>query len=89
MCTTTDREDAVSETTKAALDEAIARHVADECEAGAIVTGYVLKASYTSAERMDDETTGYLGEYAEQQAYHTSLGLALLHLRDLKAEDDE
>lgn len=76
----------MSAETKAALDEAIARHVADQAEAGAMVTGYVLKASYTSAERLEDDSTGYVAEYAERQAFHSSLGLALLHLCDLKSE---
>lgn len=61
--------------TKSALDAAIAAHVADEC-AGALVSGYVLQAAYFSTTTIDHGTTGYVREFAEDQAWHTGYGLA-------------
>lgn len=65
----------MSDTTKAALDQAIAAHIADECD-NSILTGYVLHASHTNLEQIDRGATGYFMEHGENQAYHVSLGLA-------------
>lgn len=64
----------MSEATKAALDAAIAEHLADE-NPGAILTGYVCQAQYTTAEFMDDGFTGYLRLIQEGQGFTTTIGL--------------
>ncbi|UOR02084.1 hypothetical protein MUN77_01750 [Leucobacter allii] len=65
----------MSDATKTALDEALAAHVADECE-GAIVTGYVLQVQYTDMDLINDQMTGYLRIVGENQNFTTTLGLA-------------
>jgi hypothetical protein len=79
----------VSAETKAALDAAIAAHVADESEQpGTIVTGYALIASHATTEDFDAERTGYLAEYADRQPFHVGLGLVHRH-RLMLEQDDE
>ena len=69
----------MSEQTKAALDAALAAHVADECDGG-ILTGYITQAQYTDMDLMEDGSTGYLRVQADNQIFTTSLGLtAYLH----------
>lgn len=65
----------MSEVTKAALDAAIAAHVADECD-GAIITGYVLQSQYTDMDMLEDGYTGYVREIMTSQPFTTTLGLA-------------
>lgn len=81
----------MSTQTKAALDEAIAAHVADEQEGGGIVTGYVLLTSSANVEQLQNESTAYLFEAAELQPFHVGLGLAhrLTLMLDREAFGDE
>lgn len=65
----------MSEQTKAALDTALANHIADECE-GALVSGYVIQAAYFNGNTIAHGTHGYMREFAEGQAYHVGYGLA-------------
>ena len=76
----------MSDETKRALDAALAAHVADGCEEPLIVTGYVLQASWTSADCLTNGTTGYFREYADHQPLHASLGLADMLGRHVRAE---
>lgn len=80
----------MSAETKAALDAAIAAHLADEVD-GAIVTGYVGMVQYATAEMMGEDLTGYQRLTAEGQGFTTSLGLSrYLALRfDAAATCDE
>jgi len=65
----------MSDTTKAALDDAIAAHFADEQD-GALVTGYVLQVQGQGfAVAADEEQTRMLRSIAEQQSIITTLGL--------------
>lgn len=64
----------MSEQTKAALDEALAAHVADECEG--ILTGYVIQTQYQDVEMMDNGDTGLLRIVAQHQSFINTLGLA-------------
>lgn len=75
----------MSDETKAALDQAIANHISDE--AGAITTGYVLFASYFSAELDEEEAVGYYADYTDRQPYHVGIGLAhtLVHYLEQEA----
>ena len=65
----------MSEQTKAALDAAIAAHVAD-LSGSLIVSGYVLCIAHQGIEDMDASRTRYLGEFSDKLAYHSALGLA-------------
>lgn len=77
----------MSAQTKQILDEAIAAHIADEgASPGSVVTGYVLIASHATADDFDEEITRYFGEYANQQPFHTALGLIHRHLLILEAD---
>ena len=82
----------MSDSTKAALDEAIAAHFADEHD-GALVTGYVVQMmgkGFTLSD--DDEKTRMLRAIAEQQGIITTLGLAdymRLHLQGYALEPDD
>lgn len=82
----------MSDTTKADLDAALAAHIADECEGG-IITGYVPQAAYFSENTLDHGTTGYLREFADNQAYHIGYGLASQLLDSYRnpdyADDDD
>lgn len=64
----------MSDKTKAALDEAIAAHFADE-QGGAILTGYVLQAKGQGFAAEDSDRTRMLRAIAEGQDYITTLGL--------------
>lgn len=80
----------MSTETKAALDAAIAAHVADEGEAaGSIVTGYALIVSHSTVDDFDDEITRYLAEYADRQPFHAALGLVHRHRIMLEHDDDD
>ena len=70
----------LSDATKAALDAALAAHIADECDGG-IISGYVLQAAYFSTQTIEHGSTGYMREFAEDQPYHSGYGLAM-HLLD-------
>lgn len=76
----------MSAETKAALDAAIAAHVADETP-GSVVTGYALIASNATVEDFDEEVTRYYCEYADQQPFHVGLGLVHRHRMILEAGD--
>ena len=67
----------MSKATKAALDEAVAAHVADESDEadGAILTGYVCQTQFTSMSLMDEELTGYQRIIQDGQNLTTTLGL--------------
>ncbi|WP_065962381.1 hypothetical protein [Curtobacterium sp. UCD-KPL2560] len=83
----------MSEQTKAALDEAVAAHFADEQD-GAILTGYVLQAKGQGFTEDDDSNqVRLLREFANNQDYITSLGLVdwlrlALHHNAFGDEDD-
>ena len=64
----------MSAETKAALDTALAAHIADECK-GALLTSYVCQTEFTSMELIDEEMTGYQRMIAEGQTLTTTLGL--------------
>ena len=68
--------------TRAALDAALAAHVADETE-GAIVTGFVTVISYMHMERADG--TSYWMISPEGQSLHADLGL--IRCAELASED--
>lgn len=82
----------MSDTTKAALDEAIAAHFADEQD-GALVTGYVLQVQGQGFTEVDDDsTTRFLRAIAENQGVVVSLGLVdwlRLHLQGFALEPDD
>ena len=67
-------EATMSAETKAALDTALAAHIADECK-GALLTSYVCQTEFTSMELIDEEMTGYQRMIAEGQTLTTTLGL--------------
>ena len=64
----------MSDQTKAALDEAVAAHVADTGN-GDIVTDWALIAATTSAENIGTGTTRYLLEGNDNQPVHVMTGL--------------
>ncbi|MBF4602820.1 hypothetical protein [Curtobacterium sp. VKM Ac-2884] len=64
----------MSAETKAALDQAVAAHFADEQD-GAILTGYVLQAKGQGFTDGDNDRTRLLRAIAEGQDYITTLGL--------------
>jgi hypothetical protein len=64
----------MSADTKAALDAALAAHIADETE-GNILTGYVCQTQFTSMELIDEQMTGYQRIIAEDQNLTTTIGL--------------
>jgi hypothetical protein len=81
----------VSASTKAALDEAIAAHFADEQD-GALVTGYVLQVQGQGFTDTDDDKTRMLRAIAEQQGVIVSLGLVdwlRLHMQGFAIEPDD
>jgi hypothetical protein len=65
----------MSDATKDSLDAALAAHIADECD-GALVSGYVLQAAYFNGDTIQHGTTGYMREFADNQAFHVGYGLA-------------
>lgn len=64
----------MSDQTKAALDAAIAAHVADTGD-GAIVTDWALVAATSSIENIGTGTTAYLLEGNDNQPVHVMTGL--------------
>lgn len=66
----------MSAETKAALDAAIEAHVLDAAEDGAVLTGYLLEAQYSTIELADDYMTGYVGAVYPGQSFTTNFGLA-------------
>ncbi|MGU3358189.1 hypothetical protein ACLBWJ_13120 [Microbacterium sp. M4A5_1d] len=77
----------MSAETKAALDAAIAEHIASEAENDStLVNGYALIVAHGDAADFDDETTRYLLEYADRQSFHVSLGLVHRHRLELEQE---
>ena len=78
----------MSAETKAALDAAIAAHVADETPES-LVTGYALIVSNATVEDFDQERTRYFCEYAEQQPFHVALGLIHRHRMILEQDMGE
>lgn len=83
----------MSEATKTALDDALAAHVADECD-GSLVSGYVLQACYFNGGTVERGTTGYFREFSDDIPFHSSLGLANMLIDGLKdsqfdGDDDE
>lgn len=79
----------MSAETKAALDTALAAHIADEGD-GAFLTGYVLLAAAVPSDGSMDSTR-YLTAFAENQPYHSAYGLAhqLVDGFDLAWSDDD
>lgn len=66
---------AMSELTKAALDEAIQNHFAVEADGG-IVNSYVLQIAGGNIEDYDADQNQLLRVVAEHQSFVTSIGLA-------------
>lgn len=64
----------MSADTKAAMDDAIAAHFADEC-GGALVNAYVIQISGESMDDLDANQWSSLREAADGQAVVTTLGL--------------
>lgn len=80
----------MSDETRAALEAALAAHVADHCD-GAIITDWALIAATSSLDDIGTGRTSYFLEANENQPIHVMTGLfryASEHvLRD--AEEDE
>lgn len=79
----------MSAQTKAALEVAIAAHLADEMD-GAILTGYAVVACGPRVEAMDDRTS-YHYEFPPSQAFHSSFGLGQMlvgYLEDVRHGDN-
>jgi hypothetical protein len=73
----------MSAETRAAMQDAIAAHMADEND-GAVMTGYVLQ---TEGQHIQGEFVGYtsyMGAVPEHQSHATSLGLALMAQRSVE-----
>jgi hypothetical protein len=64
----------MSEQTKAAMDAAIAAHVADETD-GDTLSSYVLQTMTTSIELMGENQSGFIRFISDRQQWVTSLGL--------------
>lgn len=82
----------MSAETKAALEAALAAHIADETDTGAILTGYVLHASYIDTGLDSRGSTGYFAEFHEGQPYHVGYGLAhqlVDHYHVIWEDDDD
>ncbi|GAA4176544.1 hypothetical protein [Gryllotalpicola koreensis] len=77
----------MSAETKAALDQAIAVHVADELN-GAMVNGYALIAAGANTEDFDNERVQYLSEFADRQPHYVGLGLVRALQLQLESGDD-
>lgn len=80
----------VSAETKAALDTALAAHVADELD-DAIIIAYVCQAAAMTGDDFDAEQTQYLRMVAEGQSAHVTLGIldyAHSRYRAAMIEDD-
>jgi len=68
----------MSDQTKAALDAAVAAHVADEC-AGALTTGWALICAAATDQDFANGQTEYFVEQADMQPHHSTLGLVSQH----------
>lgn len=81
----------MSEQTKAALDEAIAAHFADEFQdESGMATGWVLQAAGILG--TDADSTAHIRETAPDQAVHITLGMleyARLHFQRTLFDDAE
>lgn len=82
----------MSDSTKAALDEAIAAHFADEQD-GALLTGYVLQVQGQGFTDSDDgDKTRMLRAIAEQQGVIVTLGIVdwlRLHTQSFALDPDD
>lgn len=78
----------MSDQTKAALDKALADHVADTGD-GAIVTDWALIAATTSVENIGTGTTRYLLEGNNNQPVHVMTGLFRYAVERVVWDDDE
>ncbi len=83
----------MSDETRAALEAALAAHVADRCD-GAIVTDWALIAATSSLDDIGTGRTSYFVEANERQPIHVMTGLfryAAVHVlwdTDDEGEDD-
>jgi len=77
----------MSDSTKSALDDAIAAHLDDENE-GILMTGYVLHVSGIRPDAPNTTHTVYTDEYMTGQSFHISLGLAHALLGCLTIQDE-
>lgn len=75
----------MSAETKAALDDAIAAHFADEME-DALVAGYVLQISGQSVDDMTQERIALWRETPDGQTFITTLGLLDYARRSVAAD---
>jgi hypothetical protein len=73
----------MSTDTRAALEAAVAAHVADECD-GAMLTGWALIASNATEADFDNNQTGYMIAAQDRQPMHSTLGLIHHHLNILE-----
>jgi hypothetical protein len=64
----------VSVETKAALEEAIAAHVADECD-GDMIGGWVVLAETTSLEQIEDDLSAFYLDARTSQSSFLTTGL--------------
>jgi len=64
----------MSTATKAALEKAVAEHIADEQDA--MVTGWVLQTAAIPNDAEDTDHTKYLSLNPSGQPFHVGLGLA-------------
>ena len=78
----------MSDQTKAALDKALADHVADIGD-GAIVTDWALIAATTSVENIGTGTTRYLLEGNDNQPVHVMTGLSRYASERVVWDDDD
>ena len=68
----------MSDATKAALELALAAHIADEEENPQIVTGYILAAAITSFNDAEANRHEYWFDCPDNQPAHTTRGLSSL-----------
>ena len=85
----------MSAETKAALDAAIADHIAEECD-GALLTGYVCQTEFTSMKLLDEDFSGFQRLIASGQTLTTTIGLMHYgqrmldeYITDTLEEDDD
>lgn len=78
----------MSEATKQALEDAIAAHVADECD-GDMSTSWLIIAETTSLEEMDDNRSSFYIDTRDLQSLYTTDGLLYNALnRNVREHDD-
>lgn len=77
----------MSEQTKAALDAAIATHIADELD-GDFATAWVILAETTTLEQMDDNRSSFYIDVRDTQSLYTTDGL-LYHALNRTGYDDD